>query len=139
MRRVVVTGANRGLGLEFTRQLLASGDEVMATARHPQQAGELAAVVAGSGGRGLAIALDVAGRSTVVNLSSGLGSIAGTRYRGNLAYAVSKAALNMLSRQLGAELRRQGTTVVSMSPGWVSTDMGGPSAPLSPPESVKSM
>lgn len=32
-RRVVVTGANRGLGLEFTRQLLARGDRVIAGCR----------------------------------------------------------------------------------------------------------
>ena len=30
MRRVLVTGSNRGLGLEFTRQLLAAGDRVFA-------------------------------------------------------------------------------------------------------------
>ena len=35
MRFCLVTGANRGLGLEFTRQLLARGDRVVATCRHP--------------------------------------------------------------------------------------------------------
>lgn len=33
--RVLITGANRGLGLEFTRQLLARGEQVIATARKP--------------------------------------------------------------------------------------------------------
>jgi NAD(P)-dependent dehydrogenase (short-subunit alcohol dehydrogenase family) len=42
----------------------------------------------------------------------------------------------MLTRQLAAELAGQGTIVVAMSPGWVATDMGGPSAPLEPAESV---
>jgi len=37
----VVTGANRGPGLEFTRQLAAGGAEVIATARHPDRAHEL--------------------------------------------------------------------------------------------------
>jgi NAD(P)-dependent dehydrogenase (short-subunit alcohol dehydrogenase family) len=73
----------------------------------------------------------------VVNLSSGLGSIERATSRGNVAYGMSKAALNMLTRHLAAELRPQGTTVVTVSPGWVSTDMGGPGAPLGPPESVQ--
>src|SRR2546421_4620046 len=60
MRRVVVTGANRGLGLEFTRQLLAAGDEVVATARQPKTADELNKLVSTSGGRGTVVRLDVA-------------------------------------------------------------------------------
>jgi NAD(P)-dependent dehydrogenase (short-subunit alcohol dehydrogenase family) len=75
----------------------------------------------------------------VVNLSSGLGSISGVRARGNVAYGMSKAALNMLTRHLAAELAGQGTIVVAMSPGWVSTDMGGPHASLQPAESVQGM
>lgn len=38
----VVTGANRGLGLEFARQLSERGDDVIATARRPGEAEELA-------------------------------------------------------------------------------------------------
>ncbi|MEN1943122.1 SDR family oxidoreductase [Luteimonas sp. MJ293] len=37
-RQTLVTGANRGLGLEFTRQLLARGDRVVATCRQPGKA-----------------------------------------------------------------------------------------------------
>ncbi|MEM1349287.1 MAG: SDR family oxidoreductase [Myxococcota bacterium] len=39
--RIVVTGANRGIGLEFVRQLAARGEEVHATARKPQEASAL--------------------------------------------------------------------------------------------------
>ena len=59
MRRVVVTGANRGLGLEFTRQLLAAGDEVVASTRQPKTADELDKLVSTSGGRGTVVRLDV--------------------------------------------------------------------------------
>lgn len=40
----VITGANRGLGLEFARQLSARGDQVIATARNHEQAGRLKAL-----------------------------------------------------------------------------------------------
>lgn len=39
--KYLVTGANRGLGLEFTRQLAARGDQVIATCRNPEQADAL--------------------------------------------------------------------------------------------------
>jgi NAD(P)-dependent dehydrogenase (short-subunit alcohol dehydrogenase family) len=215
MRRVVITGANRGLGLELTRQLAAAGDEVVGTTRNPKTCDELNKLASTSGGRVTVVRLDVgetdeighaalqigerfdavdllvnnagiwtapgepdrassgalgdlraepvlevlrinsvspllvtqalgprlaaAGRAVVVNLSSGLGSIEGANGRGNIAYGMSKAALNMATRHLAAELRGQGTIVISMSPGWVATDMGGPSAPLEPAESVRGM
>ncbi len=44
MRRIIVTGANRGLGLEFTRQLIARGDRVIAACRDPSQAEALNAL-----------------------------------------------------------------------------------------------
>ena len=40
---VIVTGANRGLGLEFARQFAAAGANVVGTARDPEAATELAA------------------------------------------------------------------------------------------------
>ncbi len=43
--RFVVTGANRGIGLEFVKQLTARGEEVDATARDPEDASELRALV----------------------------------------------------------------------------------------------
>lgn len=43
-RRVLVTGASRGLGLEFVRQLLARGDAVVAACRRPRDAEALAAL-----------------------------------------------------------------------------------------------
>lgn len=41
METIVITGANRGIGLELTRQYLAAGDRVIATCRLPAEAVEL--------------------------------------------------------------------------------------------------
>jgi NAD(P)-dependent dehydrogenase (short-subunit alcohol dehydrogenase family) len=51
MKRVLITGANRGIGLELTRQLLARGDQVFAGARNPDEASVLHA----TGGSNLTI------------------------------------------------------------------------------------
>jgi NAD(P)-dependent dehydrogenase (short-subunit alcohol dehydrogenase family) len=44
MPSILITGANRGLGLEFAKQYAANGYRVFATARTPQKATELAAL-----------------------------------------------------------------------------------------------
>jgi NAD(P)-dependent dehydrogenase (short-subunit alcohol dehydrogenase family) len=46
MPTLLVTGANRGLGLEFVRQYAADGWRVVACARQPGTATELAALAA---------------------------------------------------------------------------------------------
>lgn len=59
-RHCLVTGANRGLGLEFVRQLLARGDRVIATARQPGRANELNRLAGENPGRLHVLPLDVA-------------------------------------------------------------------------------
>ena len=49
MPTVLITGANRGLGLEFTRQYAADGWEVIACCRNPDSADELLAIAADNG------------------------------------------------------------------------------------------
>ncbi|MCB2107382.1 MAG: SDR family NAD(P)-dependent oxidoreductase, partial [Rhodobacteraceae bacterium] len=46
---VLVTGANRGMGLEFVKQYAAKGDTVIATARTPAKADELNELAKGNG------------------------------------------------------------------------------------------
>lgn len=201
---VLVTGANRGIGLELVRQLAATGHRVIATARAPGKATELQALHDGSGDVRIEV-LDVGSRESaaalsehlagepidtlinnagvgghirslvdaeldsyrhcfeinslgplrtslaildnlragsrkrIVNISSQLGSMARNTAGGYHPYRVSKAALNMLTRSMAAELGREGFTCVSFHPGWVRTDMGGAQAPLSPVESASGM
>lgn len=59
-RIVVVTGANRGLGLEFTRQLLARGDRVVAACRQPGHADALTELAGAFPGHLHVAPLDVA-------------------------------------------------------------------------------
>jgi len=56
----LVTGANRGLGLEFARQLLQAGNRVVATCRNPARAGALNRLSAQFPGRLHVLPLDVA-------------------------------------------------------------------------------
>jgi NAD(P)-dependent dehydrogenase (short-subunit alcohol dehydrogenase family) len=72
----------------------------------------------------------------LVNMSSNAGSIAQRNSSADLTYAASKATLNMLTRCLAGTLRRDGITVISLHPGWIQTDMGGPHARLTLDEAI---
>lgn len=74
MSSVLITGANRGLGLEFTKQYGADGWRVYACCRNPGDASELAALAEASSGRVSVHALDVADHSAVDALAKELGS-----------------------------------------------------------------
>ena len=195
-KTVLITGANRGLGLEFARKFQARGYQVIGTARDPAAAEELKALgvrveqldVADTGsaralaerlgGAGIDILINNAGifgtnsrslaelevdklneafavnsigplRVTqallenlrhgrdkkIINISTVMASISGNT-GGVYAYHASKAALNSIGKSLAGELGREGFIVVMIHPGWVRTDMGGPTAPLSPEESI---
>ncbi len=212
-RHCLVTGANRGLGLEFVRQLLARRARVVAACRHPGRATALNALAGGHPGRLHVLPLDVASARSreellrelplvldgarigllvnnagvlhggerfgqvaeadletslrtnaigpflltqalaplladaegdrpgalVANLSSEIGSIAGRREFRTPSYAMGKAAQNMGTALLAKALEPRGIAVVALHPGWVSTDMGGPKAPLAPADAVSAL
>jgi|SRR5215203_5973046 len=202
-RVALVTGANRGIGLETSRQLLAQGltvalagrDEAALERAHgalnqheqhraltvrmdvtdmqsikaahrwlAERVGPVdvlvnnAAVLSGENDDVLSIPLDAyrgtfetnvfgaievcrafvpdmarAKYGRVVNVSSGAGQLT-TMSTYAPAYSMSKAALNAFTRILAHTYRTSGVLVNAVDPGWVRTEMGGPSAPRSPEE-----
>ena len=195
MKTALVTGANRGIGLELTLQLLDSGYDVHATYRSSKgglediqnsalnihqmdvrNKEEISAVIKSISSLDLLInnagiadghwqsiseidmehALEVlnvnavspvlvtqqvlpilSNQSTIVMISSLMGSISDCRSGRSYAYRASKTALNMFSMAMKNELDGMGSSLLIIHPGWVETDMGGPNAPLSTDESVR--
>ncbi len=199
-RVALVTGANRGLGLETSRQLLAKGLTVVMTARDEaaierarsglgkdaqsravivrmdvtdarriadahrtisDRVGPVdvlvnnAAILLSESDDVLSISTDAYRRTfdtnvfgvidvcrafvpdmvrrrygRVVNVSSGAGQLARMATYAP-AYSMSKTALNAFTRILAATYRGRGVLANVVDPGWVRTDMGGPSAPRS--------
>jgi NAD(P)-dependent dehydrogenase (short-subunit alcohol dehydrogenase family) len=77
----------------------------------------------------------------IVNVSSGLGSLAQNGDPGYssaatklIGYSASKAALNMLTVQLGYLLRDTAIKVNSADPGYTATDLNGHRGPQTIPE-----
>jgi len=202
MPTVMITGANRGLGLEFTRQYAADGWTIIATCRDPFDPGELARIEGDIQVHGLDVtnhpqvdrlADDLNGTQidvlinnagiygprdydpetidyaaweevmrvntfapvkvtatfadhvaqgqhmTIVTVTSKMGSIADNTSGGAYIYRSSKAALNSAMRSLAVDISGRDVVVVVVHPGWVQTDMGGPSGLITPTESVSGM
>jgi NAD(P)-dependent dehydrogenase (short-subunit alcohol dehydrogenase family) len=212
MQRILITGANRGLGLEFARQYLERGARVFAGCRRPAQAQQLQTLRAAHPQRLSVVSLDVAAPDSfrtahatvrsqadgldvlinnagiyssgseeplerfgeltfaealtvlrvnavaplivaqqyldllraghdakIVSISSGYGSVSANTGDFPYYYSASKAALNMFMRSLAGDAKRWGITTILLDPGWVSTDMGGPDAPITPEQSVRGM
>ncbi|KAM8799380.1 C-signal-like [Eudromia elegans] len=223
-RSVLVTGSNRGIGLELVRQLATSPRpprHVFATCRQPEGPGgkalrELAAqhpciklvqldtvslpsvrgavraVTALLEGQGLNLLINNAGvgsratlrtadaremlaafatnvvgplqvtqeflpllekaaqgpgkeglscsRAAIINVSTKVSSIGlclGVREAPMYPYRASKAAQNMVTRCMAAELQGKGILCTAIHPGWVKTDMGTEKAPLTVERSVR--
>ncbi len=202
MSTVLITGANRGIGLALARGYLGEGWRVYACCRDPYQAQDLKALQAEAGDRLAIHRLDVtdgrevaklardlaeesidllinnAGvsgprngfgqtdfdrwqpvfavntfaplrvaeglveqvargeRKLIVNISSKMGSIGANVDSDSIIYRASKTALNQVSKCLAMALAPRGITVILFHPGWVSTDMGGSKAPITPADSA---
>ena len=75
-------------------------------------------------------------RRQIVMMSSRMGSVGENTGGGEVVYRSSKAALNAVAKSLSIDLKARGITVICVHPGWVQTDMGGSSAPLTPAQSI---
>src|SRR5579859_1783444 len=75
MQRILVTGANRGLGLEFTRQLLVAGARVYAACRHPGKALGLTELAAGYPGHLHVLPLELDKDRSIAELVRELGAL----------------------------------------------------------------
>jgi NAD(P)-dependent dehydrogenase (short-subunit alcohol dehydrogenase family) len=73
MPTILITGASRGLGLEFARQYLAAGWQVIAACRNPGSAKALASLAGHSPGASTLIEMDVADAASVKRAARGLG------------------------------------------------------------------
>jgi len=204
MATVLLTGANRGIGLEFVKQYLEAGWQVLACCRDPEQANALQALGDHSSlsihqldvadaqsiqalaselaNQPIDILLNNAGiyatganhfgevdtgiwiraiqtntiapllmaqafihnieqgeRKLIATLSSKVGSIDDNQSGGGYAYRSSKSAVNQVMKSLSIDLAPRGINTVSLHPGWVQTDMGGPNALINTKESVTGM
>lgn len=77
------------------------------------------------------------GYGRIINVSSDYGAISQVSYRGVGAYKLSKFALNGLTQLIAGEVNGD-IKINAVDPGWVSTDMGGSSAPTTPKEAAES-
>lgn len=77
-------------------------------------------------------------RPRIISVSSQMGALSRIS-SGALAYQSSKAALNKVMQVMAKDLESENIIVCSMHPGWVQTDMGGPSADISVNESAAGM
>jgi NAD(P)-dependent dehydrogenase (short-subunit alcohol dehydrogenase family) len=206
MATVLITGANRGVGLALVRTYLGQGADVAAIARHPDGAAELQKIAAAAKGKLTLLAADVTDEAAlaaaaralgdrpldVVICNAGImsnrggiedpGNVAADWHRvlttnvigvfltarafmpqlkrakagklalmssmmasselaaGNaLGYRASKAAVANLGANLAVELKPAGIAVGIYHPGWVSSDMGGGSAPVTPDASAQGL
>lgn len=79
-------------------------------------------------------------KKLIVNISSEAGSISNQSWReSEYGYCMSKTALNMMSKLLQNRFKRDKVKILAIHPGWFSSDMGGPEAPITPLEAANNV
>jgi len=75
----------------------------------------------------------------IASLTSKMGSIDDNAGGGEYLYRSSKTALNMVMKSLSIDLKPYDMSLITLHPGWVRTDMGGPNGLIDAEESVIGM
>lgn len=75
----------------------------------------------------------------IISISSIIGSIGGNDVGKMYPYRASKAGLNAVMKSMAIDLASEKITAIALHPGWVKTDMGGPTADIDVSESIKGM
>lgn len=78
------------------------------------------------------------GYGRIINVSSEYGAMSEMASPGVGAYKLSKLMLNGLTQLVAAETNPN-IKINAVDPGWVSSDMGGPSAPRTPKQAAESI
>ena len=82
--------------------------------------------------------LRAAPAARAITITSRMGSLS-EMSAGAIAYRTSKAAVNAAMRGAALDTATRGIIIANYHPGWVQTDMGGPSATLTVPESITAL
>src|ERR1700754_4303263 len=75
MSKIVITGANRGIGLAMTRRFLNAGDEVLALCRAPDGASDLQALAREAGGRLSIGQIDISDEASIERAAANVGPV----------------------------------------------------------------
>ena len=75
----------------------------------------------------------------VVSITSKMGSIDDNTSGGSYIYRSSKTALNSMMKSLTHDLKSHNIATMTLHPGWVRTDMGGPNGLIDTTASVSGM
>lgn len=78
-------------------------------------------------------------KACIVNISTGVASITDNDTGGGYSYRTSKAGLNMITKNLSIDLKKDGILVCAIHPGWIKTGMGGPNATTEVSDCVHSL